>query len=154
MSERPEYETEADLTRERAVISLVAAACKVQIAKLPKRYVLDYAVVKGGNVAGFAEVKVRTHGVAEHPTYLLSLAKYQEARFMYGTTGFDTVLLVQFTDCLMTCDLSKVPPGSMRIAMGGRVDRGDWQDQEPCIFIPMDYFKRMEINGDSQSGEG
>lgn len=31
------------------------------------------------------------------------------------------------------------------VTFGGRIDRGDWQDQEPVIHLPTKNFRLLEI---------
>jgi hypothetical protein len=33
----------------------------------------------------------------------------------------------------------------LKLQMGGRLDRGDWQDIEPCCLIPAKQFRKLEL---------
>lgn len=145
MSERPIYENEETLSGERAAVQAFAKAMNCGIVKLPRRYVLDYAQTRAGGemIDGFLEVKCRGHEMGKHRLYMISLQKYEAALILKSLTNLPTKLLIQFTDALAYCPLSSIQPGSLRIVMLGRDDRDDWQDKEPCLMIPMDYFERI-----------
>ena len=109
-------------------------------AKLPVQYRIDWGVVQDKGVVAWAECKRRYHGRGKYPTLLLSLKKYMSGIALARHTNKPFVIVVEWDDGVFW---SKTGP-THDIRMGGRSDRGDWQDQEPCVFIPTSNFKEVK----------
>ena len=63
-------------------------------------------------------------------------------------TGIPFIFVVQFDDYIGVADMSDLYIDAEyypRVKMGGRDDRGDWQDTEPVIHIPTNKFLRLDI---------
>lgn len=140
---RPTYETEADRKNEKRVAQKAASAWGGCLAeKLPKQYRADFGFVDSReSVLAWAEVKCRTNEHDRYPTYMLSLAKWLEAERLSQDTGLPFYLLVEFTDGIYYLRVKKLE--GISIKMGGRSDRGDAQDREPTVHIPMRHFKPL-----------
>lgn len=134
---RPRYETESDLSNERQVISIFSEKFKCTFSKMPIRYGLDYAMSRDGKVRAFAEIKCRSSPVSQYDTYMLSLGKLVSAHNLRVATGLDCFLMVRWTDAV---GYIKMDSG-FSVAVGGRLDRNDWQDIEPVVHYPIDSFK-------------
>ena len=137
---RPLYETSGDRVAEKEIISKAEEAWGVKATKMPMKYKLDYALLRGGEVKAFAEVKNRPK--FNYPTYLLSLDKWSKAIALSESTGKPSVLVVRLVDKVMYYVFSKsdLP---MEIREGGRWDRGDEDDIEPVVLIPIGKFKQV-----------
>jgi hypothetical protein len=131
---RPAYESERDRENERRVVNCFCAAYGLEAAKLPIAYQLDFALLKGGRVLGLAEVKWRER---RYETLLLSLNKWAAMK-RWAESGQRVRLLVRWPEgiFLLKVDGSESWP----CVMGGRADRGDWQDMEPMVEIPFGAF--------------
>lgn len=137
MGARPRYETADDRTRELAVAQAVFDPYGVTLAKLPVSYEADFAVVRDGRVIGVVEVKVRSRA---YDTLMLSLHKAQTMR-RYAECGLRAWLVL----CVPTGVYARQVTASdlADIRMGGRTDRGDWQDVEPVVHVPMLGMRRV-----------
>lgn len=140
MQPRPFYEGQADRTKEREIVSKIEGAWNVRAAKLKTSLKLDYALAREGSVVAFAEVKARTYSWEQLDRmggYMLSLDKWTQARQLCSGLPFSLVIEAS-GDLRHFSTRFDLPFG---IVMGGRKDRADWQDVEPCILIPVRHFK-------------
>jgi hypothetical protein len=142
---RPMYERPSHLAAERAAIGVVEGAWRVRAVKLPIAYGVDYALTRDNRaVCGFVEVKCRNNASGQYPTYLLSLGKLLAARRLAAATRLPFALVVTFSDgAYFWLDGGE----EVAVEIGGRADRGDWQDTEPCAMIPMSRFKPLLPDG-------
>ena len=144
---RQQYETEQTLAAERQVVESVKHPDE-QAVKLPKQYRIDFALVFDGSVKRFVEVKCRTNHSTQFDTYIISLAKVSAAKHLAQVTKLPVFLVVKWNDATGCVLLDQVE--SSHITFGGRYDRGDWQDEEPLVHIPISDFFMFE-QGVSQS---
>lgn len=145
---RPIYEKPADLAAEAQVAAQLANHWGCKMEKLPKFYRTDWAIAVGQTIKGFVEIKCRNNTRYKYDTYMLSLLKWSENVQLAITTGIPFVLAVQWTDSV---GYLKVDESNYRhiqskcsFSMGGRTDRGDSQDMEPVIHIPVGMFHKVE----------
>lgn len=131
---RPTYETADHLASETDVaMHLQAAWAGCSLVKLPRRFVLDYAVYRDRRLTGFCEIKCRSHLRSTYPTLLVSAAKWREAVWWKTSAGLSTALAVRFIDgTVWRVRLGDVAPV---FVLGGRLDRNDPEDQEPMLQI-------------------
>lgn len=141
MRARPLYETTESLSEERLVAERIGEAWSCNPVKLARAYQLDFALCRDDAVQAWAEVKVRTK---RYPTYMLSLHKWLAAVELHERTGLPALLVVQWPDLLAYCALSGLRR-PLSVTMGGRRDRGDWQDMEPVVHIPLEFFNRVRV---------
>lgn len=136
---RPTYESSDDLRNEQEIITFFTQHFNKDLTavKIPKQYKIDYCLMIGDRITAFAEVKNRTCAKNTYPTYMMSLAKYLEALRINKDLKLETILVVKWTDAVGYIELGR---RAWPIGFGGRVDRGDWQDKEPMIFIPISEF--------------
>lgn len=136
---RPTYESLDDLRNEQEIITFFANHfnSNMNAVKIPKQYKIDYCLMIDGEITAFAEVKNRTCAKETYPTYMLSLAKYLEALRIKKDLSLETILVVKWTDAIGYIELGRK---TWPIGFGGRTDRGDWQDKEPMVFIPISAF--------------
>lgn len=134
------YENEATLANERTVISAVAEKWNVTVAKLPRKYSADFALLRGMEIMSWAELKSRANPIHSFSTYQVSLHKYMNLVSISRDTGIQSLLIVDWQDCV---GYVKVPR-PINIVFGGTKKRGDWEDQEPMIEIPIGEFTIIE----------
>lgn len=146
---RPIYETQNDRTAERKVAELVAAKRGLTAYAMPLRYAVDFAFCRGRVIEWWVEVKCRTNPREKYPTYLLSLGKWAGMMGLFGQTGIPAMLVVGWTDCIGVLEL---PAPRMAVEIGGRTDRNDRQDVEPCVLIPVSQFAIYGNVADSLTG--
>jgi hypothetical protein len=135
-STRPTYENDETLRIEREIIDRVAPQFDCTAFKNPMSYRVDFSLIREGDIVAFAEVKRRYHTFGKYPTFMLSLAKYIAACEMARMTSTTALVIVQWDDvtgyALFPCEFT--------LAIGGRDDRGDGQDKEPCIYVALKHF--------------
>lgn len=136
---RPTYESSDDLRNEQEIITFFTQHFNKDLTavKIPKQYKIDYCLMIGDRVTAFAEVKNRTCSRGTYDTYMMSLAKYLEALRIKKDLSLETILVVKWIDSIGYIELGR---RAWEIGFGGRADRGDWEDQEPMIFIPTSEF--------------
>lgn len=101
------------------------------------------AIIEIDSYLCFLEIKCRNVTREQYATYMISQRKMQNLQFiaLKQTVG----LLVHWTDCtgLYTITGRNLPIG-VTIETGGRTDRKQKNDTEPCWLIPIDRFKIIE----------
>jgi hypothetical protein len=136
MTARPQYENDETLKIEKAIIDRVAPQFDCTAFKNPVSYRVDFSLIRKKEIVAFAEVKRRYHALKTYPTFMLSLGKYLAACEMARMTSTTALVIVQWNDAtgyaLFPCEFT--------LAIGGRKDRPDDQDEEPCIYVEMKHF--------------
>ena len=112
--------------------------------KMPTRYQLDYLATDREGATAFCEMKRRHYtwgDIDRLGGYMLSLGKWLAARSLCHATGLPFMLVVHANDGMhYRYSHSFEPP---RIVIGGRTDRDDWQDVEPCAILKCAEFRLM-----------
>lgn len=137
------YETERDRQNEAVVMDLLCRKWRCQAVKAPRFYEVDWSLVsKARQVLAMVEVKFRH---ASYPTYLLSLHKFTSMCLSSKTSGLPYLLVVCWPENgVRSVYFLKVTEGvHASVVLGGRKDRGDPEDVEPMVEIPMSKFKKV-----------
>ena len=147
MTTRTEYETDEHLAKEAEVAETLRTKWNVELHKLPKSYRLDYVATRVQVPRAIVEVKVRSHASDTYPTLLIAAGKVEAGISLGALMGVRFIVVVQFTDKLMRAiwhapGTGPVPPVTFR--MGGRTDRADGADIEPCCLIPISAMKEID----------
>jgi hypothetical protein len=143
MTVRPLYETAQDLAHEAEIIEAVVSGLGYDHAlKLSRAYGLDWALVRGGRVGGYAEVKDRDLAFGVPGGYYIALLKSMAARVITATTGRPCWLVVRFSDGGVRIADFRAAINSA-VVEHGRTDRGDPHDIEPCAAIPWEAFEPL-----------
>ena len=137
---RPIYETQETLSAEERLIGFIAKISKSKPIKLGMKYKIDYAMTRMGCIDGWVELKKRSFDSNKYDEYMLSLDKYITAKNLTRDTGKPCSLVVEFNNEILITDLGAI---EFRLGMGGRKDRGDPEDYEPCCWIPLSQFKSL-----------
>jgi hypothetical protein len=140
---RPVYETALNKSAEDEVADQIAKAWDIQLVKLKPLYRFDRAFIFENEITGYCEIKCRTNKSTDYPTYLLSMDKYTAATALNQLMEKSVYLVVAWTDITGWVKLVYNP--EWRVKMGGRMDRNDEQDMEPCVFIPVKDFKALTV---------
>lgn len=141
---RPTYETQHDRDNERSVIDLLCRKWGCAANKTPQFYCVDWSLARGQEVKSLVEIKFRK---ASYPTYILSLHKYTEMLMSAFASQLPHLLVVCWPeDGKRVVRYVKVSPEiPARVIHGGRKDRGDTQDMEPMVEIPIGKFKLVGV---------
>lgn len=134
---RPTYENADSLKQEEEFALLLSQKFNWTFQKLPRKYLLDCAVLEHGRVVAFVELRVRSNPVDRYPTYMLALGKFLAADQLHRVTGLPVTFYVRWADAWGCMPLHTV---NGPVEFGGRTDRGDWQDIEPVVMIPLSKF--------------
>jgi len=137
---RRRYESAGDRNIENMIFDFLDQEKGFQLHKMPISYRLDAIAFRASECRGFAEIKRRNNESTKYPTYMISLGKVMAARQLTTETGLRSRLFVLFTDHLTALDFA----ADFTVGIGGRTDRGDIADIEPCAFFDMDQFDIIE----------
>lgn len=136
---RPVYETAANVSAERRVATAFAAACKAQAHKTPKMYEIDWAMHRE-RLAAWVEVKCRNVVSTQYPTLILSCKKWDAGMRLAERFRVPFILVIGYRDGIFFWKAEDI---QLDVGHGGRSDRGDWQDMEPVVHIPIELFTRL-----------
>ena len=136
---RPVYETSSDIHREDQISKLLSDIWDVQVEKLKRFSPADVAFTSHGKIRAFAEIKVRKNARLRYPTYMISLHKLEELARLHEFSGKPCILVVQWSDDLGWWSIPD-SVGDLDVEMGGTYRRGDPQDREPVVMIPVEEF--------------
>lgn len=92
-------------------------------------------------ITSVIEFKSRTktnHNQFSH--YMIDFVKWKKLREISAELSIHAFLLVEFADGFYLVD-AECP--DVEVGIGGREDRGDAMDLEPCAFIPTEHFVRV-----------
>ena len=147
---RPIYEKDEDRTKEQIIFQMLAKKLNCVCITTPKLSRIDRLIcTKKGKLKALVELKVRTNKHDTYPTYMLSAAKYRKMLSLADALKVDALLLVRYTDKTRIVKLEE----EYQINIGGRTDRGDAQDMEECIYIPIKNFVDLDIGGKDANEE-
>ena len=110
----------------------------------PRLYKIDFVAVRNSRLVAFVEVKQRNYTMSEIERmggYMIALTKWMNAKQVYDTTGLKFVLAVGTQDGIWVATISDF--FAENLVYGGRTDRGDSQDMEPCVLVSVDKFKKI-----------
>ena len=143
---RRTYETERDRDNEKRIMGRLGKYFE-EVVKLPHKSVFDYAEIgrsnKGGKyIRNFIEIKKRSNPKEQYPTYMISSDKIRHAFSYINNFNVGFKLLVELKDKTVIYTLRK--NDSFNLGFNGRFDRGDWQDVEPVVYIPIGDFYEVE----------
>jgi hypothetical protein len=137
------YNTTKATAKEKALIERVVPLWSVIAQKNPEFHKIDFSlsIKEKESIIGFVEAKCRDCNHKEYSTFFISLAKYISACELTKFTGIPTFILVEWLD---HTKYVKVPCKTVDIRMDGRIDRGNPDDYEPMIYIPITEFRPVE----------
>lgn len=137
---RPIYETQTDLQREREVMERLCRAWSVGCQKLPLKYIVDYGMLRDEKLVAWLEIKCRNK---KYDSMILSAAKWFAGKDLARQTTLSFVVVYAFPDSSIYY-LTIEPEMTPDIQFEGRTDRNDWQDREPCVMLPLEWFKELK----------
>jgi hypothetical protein len=138
---RPYYENNKSLQKEHALAERLEKRWQCKLKKLPIKYMLDYAVWKDSQISAWVELKCRTIPFEHYDEYMISLAKVMAAKDLSRNTELKSFLVVQWSNKQAFIQLDNAP---YELKMGGRKDRNDPDDIEPCCYFKLKDFTVLE----------
>lgn len=137
---RPHYETQASLKIELEIVTAWGKRMNAEPRKLPSgpRYSIDFAMMRGEEVAALAEIKDRPGWKYAYGNIFLGLSKVREL-FLYERMGIKSFFVVRLYG--HSIHHWRCTQSITDVAWKGRTDRDDPKDQEPCVLIPISQFE-------------
>jgi hypothetical protein len=145
---RPFYETEEDRSKEFAVAKSLATLWGYTAIKLKPACEIDYVLTLFDDIKGVMEIKCRNYSYEQLDKlggYMLSCHKMSALRRWHADFPIGVAIAIQLTDGIFVFTVSHASAFERfpKIKMAGRRDRGDAQDIEPCVLIPMQKFRKI-----------
>ena len=153
---RPQYETKSDRDNEERVRSMLRRIYATsEIGKCPAGHAFDTTIRIDGK-EGWIEIKTRPEIKPDkYPTYMISKTKWETGKVAIKEKLITTFMIAVHYPLYHQLLIYTYKPedegsnenGGEQIyeAMGGREDRNDPADKEPCIFIPIWMFEVQKI---------
>jgi len=142
---RPLYENEGTLKKERTVATFLEDTWKCKTSKLPIKYGLDYTLLKDNTLVGFCEIKSLNYKLSQFDSmsggYFISLNKFISAKNLVEFTSLPFFLVLDLHDGIWYRKFTNFV--GLKLAVSGRNDRQDWQDIEPMVLLETNLFKQI-----------
>tara|TARA_R110001606_G_C14979552_1_gene604230 strand:+ start:105 stop:557 length:453 start_codon:yes stop_codon:yes gene_type:complete len=142
------YESDTDLDNELSLIDhLYDKHNYGTLVKLPMKFKIDYAelgyMIGDGckSIVSLIELKHRTCTKGQYSSYMLSADKFKEGLQYTQNFNVSFRLIVKWIDSIGCYTMKKNDYFSL--GFNGRYDRGDWQDVEPVVYIPIKEFENV-----------
>jgi len=143
---RPIYETRENIASERLVAEAVGRSWNCEVLKLPRLWPADYCCVRGRSVEAFLEIKVRSYTfetLRSMGGYMIDVRKVAALQSLSETTNRQAFLIVSLAGQIYFMPV--VPSNKpTQVVMGGRRDRSDDADIEPCAIFCMSMFRPIK----------
>jgi len=139
------YESDKDLDNELSLVDhLYDKHNYGTLVKLPMKFKIDYAELGymgdgSKSIVSLIELKHRTCTKGQYSSYMLSADKFKEGLQYTQNFNVSFRLIVKWIDSIGCYTMKKNDYFSL--GLNGRYDRGDWQDVEPVVYIPIKEFK-------------
>ena len=144
MTNRPIYETKEDLKKEIVIQSVLEDKWHCKLKKMPIAYHIDWIALRNNEPLAFVEIKHREKlEFGRFPTYMISLNKWLKAKELSKEVNVPFILVVKFMDGIYYGKYTNDMILDIKYGFNGRYDRGDTQDVEPMVYIPLSIFKNL-----------
>lgn len=150
------YETEKNKNNEKEIAAAIEQYMGCEMISAPLKWEIDYIAKRDNKIVAWVEIKQRNYTMVEinlFGGYMLSLKKWMMAKSLFEVTGIKFALAISALDGVFIASFDCFYNRS--IILGGRTDRSDPEDVEPCVLIPTNKFFRIgeRINhGHGQNG--
>lgn len=141
---RPLYQTKDSLVQEREFANELCRMWGCRLDKLPLSYKVDFLMFRNDQPRAWCEVKAREYEMDQLEImggFMLSLAKWMEGKRLCDATGLPFIVAIKLLDGIFWHKATDFQYDGLRV--GGRKDRGDWQDVEPVILLQRSRFVRI-----------
>lgn len=141
---RPRYETDTDRENQKRGIAAFIGNWPFFAVKLsPPMYSLSFALHENNKtraLAAWVQYKRRHHARGLYPSFMMSKRKWEEGGKLALQSGKPFMIVVEWDDGVFYVRQDEIA-GAVSFGDGGRRDRGDPKDIEPCVFIPVSLFR-------------
>lgn len=142
---RPIYELQVDLTHENKMKTFLEAKWNCTLHKVPLKYQVDWMAMRGKDPMAFVEFKHREKlSIDAYPRYMISLDKWMKAKQLCKEVEIPFIMVITFTEGTYYGVFAHNGLHDVTYGFGGRYDRGDAQDVEPMIYLPLKKFMKIE----------
>lgn len=142
---RPIYESQVDLTHENKMKTFLEAKWNCTLHKVPLKYQVDWLAMRGKDPMAFVEFKHRNKlSINAYPRYMISLDKWMKAKQLCKEVEIPFIMVITFTEGTYYGVFAHNGLHDVTYGFGGRYDRGDAQDVEPMIYLPLKKFMKIE----------
>lgn len=142
---RPIYESQVDLTHENKMKTFLEAKWNCTLHKVPLKYQVDWLAMRGKDPMAFVEFKHRDKlSINAYPRYMISLDKWMKAKQLSKEVEIPFIMVITFTEGTYYGVFAHNGLHDVTYGFGGRYDRGDAQDVEPMIYLPLKKFMKIE----------
>ena len=139
---RPLYEKKEHLEHEQKTAKKIATTYGLRLRKMHMKHGIDFmAFDKSGRAVAVFEVKRRHLKHDDRSHVILSLTKYNRGLEFDRVNDLNFNFVVDFDDGLFVYEHKH--GDSFKIIFGGRTDRGDSQDLEPVVQIPISRMEKL-----------
>ena len=124
-------ETDESRQAENEIITILCTQWAARAKKMHTKFSLDYMVFKANKAVAWVEIKDRPTWDG-YETYMLGFHKWMRGHQYLTYSRLPTILAVRLAGQLMTYNISPLDLGEVEIIEGGRRDRSEASDIEPC----------------------
>ena len=137
------HESEANLSNEQQVKNDLEEKFGVELKKLPISYRMDFMAFRDGKPSSVVEVKCRkTASSTTYPWFMLALGKWNAGIDYTIKNNLPFYLVGKYSDGIFFYRYNSSDSVDIKW-FNGRKDRNDPDDKEPCVYIPMELFKKL-----------
>jgi len=147
---KPKLETKQDVVKKDKAKKILEKSYNIKLLDLYEPlYIVDWVSNETeshpayANCLTFIEFKARNYEHNTFSTLMLSLHKWMKL-MSYHSEGFGAGLCVGWLDGLYYLEINRSLRTYITFKVGGRSDRSIEGDVEPCVFIPVTFFKKVE----------
>ena len=142
---RPIYETQKDLANENSMKAILEAKWQCELNKCPMKYNVEWFAKRGKDYVAFVEFKHRhTLSFDKYPRYMMSLDKWIRAQELSKEVRVPFIMVITFAEGTYYGVFNYNDVHDTKYMFGGRYDRGDPQDVEPMVLLPLKKFIKLE----------
>ena len=140
---RPMYESKENLSNEQEVKQAIEDMFHVELNKLPISYRMDFMAFRDGKPSSVVEVKCRkTASSTTYPWFMVALCKWNAGIDYTIKNNLGFFLVGKYLDGIFYYKYNSTDKVDIKW-FNGRKDRNDPDDKEPCVYIPMELFKKL-----------
>lgn len=143
----PLYETEFDLENERKASVILGKVWNCTPVKLPHKEKVDWSMERDNRTKAIAEIKTRSNSKDKYPTFYISLKKWMSGLQMSeamskGKERVPFLVIANWTDGMYWHEAGSTT--DLEFGVNGKKVRGDIYDEEIVVYIPTQYFTKIE----------